>query len=199
MPRRVRQSSSALCVQRRGDPIADRLPVFEHRFPAIDLIQAPSDLVGPGLFDIVVRWTIQACDELLRDLGPLVVGELESLIENRSAARRHVSRLARSGSDHSQGSECAVAAVPLAPLDEQSILVAASQTSVAHIASLAALAGSSATDLTRLNRGVLGKAFCGELVPQDPNDEPAEVMLARVRGANGGLEFVGAVVTVKCG
>jgi type I restriction enzyme, S subunit len=28
---------------------------------------------------------------------------------------------------------------------------------------------------------VLAKAFCGELVPQDPNDEPASVLLARLR------------------
>jgi restriction endonuclease S subunit len=34
-------------------------------------------------------------------------------------------------------------------------------------------------------RALFAKAFRGELVPQDPNDEPAEAMLARVRGANG--------------
>jgi type I restriction enzyme, S subunit len=33
--------------------------------------------------------------------------------------------------------------------------------------------------LSTLARAVLAKAFHGELVPQDPNDEPAEVMLAR--------------------
>jgi type I restriction enzyme S subunit len=29
-------------------------------------------------------------------------------------------------------------------------------------------------------RAILAKAFRGELVPQDPNDEPAEQMLARL-------------------
>lgn len=35
------------------------------------------------------------------------------------------------------------------------------------------------------DRAILAKAFRGELVPQDPNDEPAETMLARIRGATG--------------
>lgn len=35
--------------------------------------------------------------------------------------------------------------------------------------------------LSRLNSAILTKAFRGELVPQDPNDEPASVMLERLR------------------
>jgi type I restriction enzyme, S subunit len=34
--------------------------------------------------------------------------------------------------------------------------------------------------LAELNSAILAKAFRGELVPQDPNDEPADVMLARL-------------------
>jgi type I restriction enzyme, S subunit len=32
-----------------------------------------------------------------------------------------------------------------------------------------------------LNQSVLAKAFRGELVPQDPNDEPASTLLARIK------------------
>ncbi len=32
-----------------------------------------------------------------------------------------------------------------------------------------------------LTQSLLAKAFCGELVPQDPNDEPASVLLERIR------------------
>jgi type I restriction enzyme S subunit len=35
----------------------------------------------------------------------------------------------------------------------------------------------------RLTPALLAKAFCGELVPQDPNDEPASVLLERIRAA----------------
>jgi type I restriction enzyme S subunit len=40
----------------------------------------------------------------------------------------------------------------------------------------------------QLEAVVLAKAFRGKLVPQDPNDEPAEVMLARLYGSNGAQE-----------
>lgn len=35
----------------------------------------------------------------------------------------------------------------------------------------------------RLTQALLAKAFRGELVPQDPNDEPASVLLERIRAA----------------
>lgn len=37
------------------------------------------------------------------------------------------------------------------------------------------------THVDRLTQSILAKAFRGELVPQDPNDEPADVLLARIQ------------------
>lgn len=33
----------------------------------------------------------------------------------------------------------------------------------------------------RLDQAILSQTFRGELAPQDPNDEPADVLLARIR------------------
>lgn len=51
----------------------------------------------------------------------------------------------------------------------------------AAIDRLAAEATSAGKLLDRLDQAVLAKAFRGELVPQDPNDEPASVLLERIR------------------
>ena len=35
--------------------------------------------------------------------------------------------------------------------------------------------------MDKLTQSILAKAFRGELVPQDPNDEPASVLLERIK------------------
>jgi type I restriction enzyme S subunit len=35
----------------------------------------------------------------------------------------------------------------------------------------------------KLTQSLLGKAFSGDLVPQDPNDEPATALLVRIRSS----------------
>jgi hypothetical protein len=43
-------------------------------------------------------------------------------------------------------------------------------------------------DAARLEQSILEAAFEGRLVPQDPADEPATVLLARVRAASVGRQ-----------
>lgn len=42
--------------------------------------------------------------------------------------------------------------------------------------------------LPKLDQAILAKAFRGELVPQNPNDEPASVLLERIRAGREGVE-----------
>jgi type I restriction enzyme S subunit len=71
--------------------------------------------------------------------------------------------------------------VPLAPCAEQMAIKA--RVSSAHAAAMRFqhVFRSARQLATNLDRAILAKAFRGELVPQDPADEPASTLLARLR------------------
>lgn len=71
--------------------------------------------------------------------------------------------------------------VPLPTLDEQREIVRRIDTAFAKIDRLTADAAKALKLLGHLDQRILAKAFAGELVPQDPSDEPAEILLARIR------------------
>lgn len=69
----------------------------------------------------------------------------------------------------------------LPSLDEQQAIVQRIERAFTWIDRLAAEATSARALVDRLDQAVLAKAFRGELVPQDPADEPASVLLERIR------------------
>ena len=71
------------------------------------------------------------------------------------------------------------------PLGEQRAIVSAVEGHLARLKTLAAVLAEMGELAPALERACLASAFRGELVPQDRNDEPAEVMLARLKAANG--------------
>lgn len=71
----------------------------------------------------------------------------------------------------------------LPPLDEQREIVRRIETAFAKIDRLAAEAAKALKLLGYLDQRILAKAFAGDLVRQDPMDEPAETLLARIREA----------------
>ncbi len=56
------------------------------------------------------------------------------------------------------------------------------ETAFAWVDRLASEATSARKLIDHLDQAILSKAFRGELVPQDPKDEPASVLLERIRG-----------------
>lgn len=69
----------------------------------------------------------------------------------------------------------------LPPLDWQIEIVRRIERAYAEIDRLTTEAATARRLLDRLDQAVLAKAFRGELVPQDPADEPASVLLDRIR------------------
>lgn len=70
---------------------------------------------------------------------------------------------------------------PLAPDDIQQIIAEKLDNIFARASRLEAEVARARALLDRLEASILAKAFRGELVPQDPNDEPASALLERIR------------------
>lgn len=75
---------------------------------------------------------------------------------------------------------------PLPPKAEQSEIIRRVESLFALADAVQAKYTAARARVDKLTPALLAKAFRGELVPQDPNDEPAEKLLARLREANQG-------------
>ena len=78
--------------------------------------------------------------------------------------------------------------IPLPPLEEQEEIVSRIEALLAQMPYTQGQLETQVRNMRTLDQSVLAKAFRGELVPQDPADEPAESLLARmvaVREARG--------------
>jgi type I restriction enzyme S subunit len=86
---------------------------------------------------------------------------------------------------HISGTDVGAVLIPIPPLAEQAVIAERCDDALRALAGRAAACTAMVDQQESLDRAILAKAFLGELVPQDLNDEPAEAMLARLRGANG--------------
>jgi type I restriction enzyme S subunit len=82
---------------------------------------------------------------------------------------------------HLTGTALARIEIPLPSLEEQTEIVRRVETLFAFADRLEARLAQAQTAATRLTPALLAKAFRGELVPQDPNDEPAAELLRRLQ------------------
>ncbi|MFG6104508.1 restriction endonuclease subunit S [Leptothoe sp. EHU-05/26/07-4] len=71
--------------------------------------------------------------------------------------------------------------IALPPLEEQKKIVELIRQYLHVLDSLTLQMEDVNGELSTIDQSILAKAFRGQLVPQDPNDEPASVLLERIR------------------
>jgi len=71
--------------------------------------------------------------------------------------------------------------VPLPPVEEQRVMMSRVQEALGSVAALSAASSRQLGRIATVEQAALAKAFRGELVPQDPSDEPASALLSRIR------------------
>jgi type I restriction enzyme S subunit len=71
--------------------------------------------------------------------------------------------------------------IPLPPLEEQRFIVDEVERRLSVVDKLEATVEANLKQVDALRQSILKRAFSGELVVQDPDDEPASVLLERIR------------------
>ena len=86
-----------------------------------------------------------------------------------------------SASPHLNVGDVKLFPIPVPPLAEQHRIVSELERRLSVIDELESLITANLKRAERLRQSILKRAFEGKLVPQDPKDEPASVLLERVR------------------
>jgi type I restriction enzyme S subunit len=124
-------------------------------------------------------------DKLIR-MKPVVEGALGRWIEiaaNTSYSRMHILKRVKTtaGQTGISGEDLKKMPIPLPPLAEQGISVDLVSGQLAALIEQHSAVERAFKQSTAQRQNILRAAFAGQLVPQDPDDEPASVLLERIR------------------
>lgn len=110
-------------------------------------------------------------------------GDFLELAWNAGVTRRHIERNTKttSGQKGVAGSDIKAAPFPLPSASEQAEIAMRVSEALEQTSDLETWCETELARSTALRQSILKQAFSGRLVPQDPSDEPASDLLARIR------------------
>lgn len=168
------------------------LPVDHDEFPALFL--ADGDLLfnrtnSPELVGktAVYRSQVVPCSYasylIAVRLSESFIPEFAAAYVNSGFGRQWIKSVATQqvGQANVNGTKLAALAIPLPPMDEQAEIVRLLQEQGKASFEQATNVEVSLKQCAAQRKNILKAAFSGQLVPQDPNDEPVSVLLERIR------------------
>jgi type I restriction enzyme S subunit len=181
----VRPMAFDPAARRHVDPPRDAADARRSRLASGDLLLT---IVGAGTGDLCAVPDLQGeyyvCQSvaLLRLRDPRLSRFLEYWFQSEAHGRGAIDAATYGAArPHLAFDDIGAFPVPDVTLDAAERAVAELDRRFAEIDRLAAEAAVARRLLDRLDRAILAKAFRGELVPQYPDDEPASIMLDRIR------------------
>jgi type I restriction enzyme S subunit len=93
---------------------------------------------------------------------------------------QYVGKIAGTASPHLNIADIRTLGIPLPPQNEQSEIVLKVDQMLSIVEAIEDVIEDNLKRAERLRQSILKEAFAGRLVPQDPSDEPASVLLERI-------------------
>jgi type I restriction enzyme S subunit len=119
---------------------------------------------------------------LMRPVFPKMSKFLEIYFNSSSGGQHHYDRyIYGAGRPHLSFDQLRMTPVVLPSIDEQEVIVKAVENQLSMVEQLESEIDTNLKKSEALRQSILQKAFAGELVAQDPNDEPAAALLDRIR------------------
>ena len=154
------------------------------------------NIVGPPLGKVAIlpkqyeEWNLNQAITLFRPLKECLVNKFLYFVLCEGALVRKVMPETKGsvGQVNISLTQCREAQIPLPPVEEQTEIVRLVDEYFALADTIEAQVNKARARVDNLTQSILAKAFRGELVPQDENDEPADKLLERIAQAKAEAE-----------
>ena len=138
-----------------------------------------TDIDGPLIYpDKLIRVRVNK-----KIIEPKFIEALVAAPQARAELQPYIKSAA--GQHGLSGQDLKTLSIPLPTLDQQREIIGTLKRELDAISAAEREVAKVGALLEHLDQGLLTRAFRGELVPHDPNDEPAERLLERIRKRRG--------------